>query len=49
MAVRNAAASSISAIALIEIPIGMWNDIFDTLGNMVQSAEASVETKVESV
>ena len=49
MAVRNAAASSISAIALIEIPIGMWNDIFDTLGNMVQSAEASVETKVACV
>ena len=48
-AVRNASASAISAIARIEIPYGMWNDIFDNFRDIVQDPSACVEYKVACV
>ena len=48
-AVRNASASAISAIARIEIPYGMWNNIFDNFRDIVQDPNACVEYKVACV
>ena len=48
-AVRNASASAISAIARIEIPYGMWNNIFDNFRDIVQDPSACVEYKVACV
>lgn len=47
--VRNAVASSVSAIACIEIPIHMWDDIFDTFRDMIQNPATSVECKAAAV
>lgn len=48
-AIRNAAASAISAIARIEIPCGMWNGIFDSFRDAVQDPNQSIEYKVACV
>lgn len=43
--IRNAAASAMSAIARIEIPIGLWNSLFDDLNCVVQDPSVRLETK----
>lgn len=47
--VRSAAASATSAIALIEIPIGLWDDLFDYLGSRIQDQNTSLEEKCACV
>lgn len=47
--VRNAVASSVSAIACIEIPVHMWDDIFDAFRDMIQNPATSVECKAAAV
>lgn len=43
--VRNAAASAVSAIAKIEVPIGLWDSLFDDLNCIVQDPSVRLETK----
>ena len=43
--VRNAAASAVSAIAKVEVPIGLWDSLFDDLNCIVQDPSVRLETK----
>ena len=43
--VRNAAASAVSAIAKIEVPIHLWDNLFDDLNGVVQDPSVRLETK----
>ena len=47
--VRNAAASAVSAIARIEVPIHLWNDLVDCLNGIIQDPSVRLEVKVTCV
>lgn len=44
-AVRNAAASALSAIARIEVPVGMWDTLFDQLGTIMLDSSVAEQSK----
>ena len=43
--VRSAAASSLSAIARIEVPVGMWNTLFDQIGTIILDTSVIDQSK----
>lgn len=47
--VRNAAASAVSAIAKIELPIGLWDDLFENLGNVIMNTSIDSGPRVACI
>ena len=43
--VRSAAASSLSAIARIEVPVGMWDSLFDQIGTIILDTSVNEQSK----
>lgn len=47
--VRNAAASAISAIAKIELPIGLWDSLFTDLQSLIENSSVDVGSRVACI
>ena len=47
--VRNAAASAVSAIAKIELPIGLWDDLFVNLESIIMNTSLDVGPRIACV
>lgn len=49
VAVRNAAASAVSAIAKIELPIGLWDDLFVNLESVIMNASLDPGARIACI